>query len=306
MWAGMELGQKITVWGLAVMLACGAAYIALASPTLSAVSQSGGASLGDLGATRVRESVWLTLASAAGTSLMVLAITDRHEQAARRSIAGVGSSVSLIACIAWAGLSLASSEAELAAVWWASSVLFGVVAVATSVAIVVVGLRVAQRFMRGWHDGEQEDTRMRVEGLVDVAVEWLLAVFVILSVLAVVAAYRRPSLHVSRTDMTGKTAIITESCTGRGFLHAQTLAAWGAAVVVTCDTAAEAERSAKRIRDVTGNSDVRGLPLDLGAVDSVRKLLCPYCLRVHTHKHTHTHTHARTHARARTHTHTHR
>ena len=153
MWAGMELGQKITVWGLAVMLACGAAYIAIASPTLSAVSQSGGASLGDLGATRVRESVWLTLASAAGTSLMVLAITDRHEQAARRSIAGVGSSVSLIACIAWAGLSLASSEAELAAVWWASSVLFGVVAVATSVAIVVVGLRVAQRFMRGWHDG---------------------------------------------------------------------------------------------------------------------------------------------------------
>ena len=124
MWASMELGQKITVWGLAVMLACGAAYIALASTTLAAVPQSGGASLGDLGSTRVIASVSLTLASAAGTSLMALAITDRHEQAARTSIAGVGSSVSLIACIAWAGLSLASSEAGACVVYISTDYVF--------------------------------------------------------------------------------------------------------------------------------------------------------------------------------------
>jgi len=49
--------------------------------------------------------------------------------------------------------------------------------------------------------------RERMEGVVSLVMEWLLAVVVILIVLVGVASYRRPSLHVTRADMTGKVAM---------------------------------------------------------------------------------------------------
>jgi len=49
--------------------------------------------------------------------------------------------------------------------------------------------------------------RERMEGVVSLVMEWLLAVVVILVVLVGVASYRRPSLHVTRVDMTGKVAM---------------------------------------------------------------------------------------------------
>ena len=144
------------------------------------------------------------------------------------------------------------------------------------IAAVVGGIRAVQAMVRmdpydtALDDGPEMAMRARIEGLVNLAKEWLLAVLILVVLLGAVASYRRPSLHVSRTDMTGRVVIITQSCSGRGFLHAETLARWNAHVTVTCDREPEAKASAARIVEATGNPNVRGMLLDLRSIRSVR------------------------------------
>ena len=217
------------------------------------------------------ERVALAIASTAGCFLLFLALLHEDEKDEnRRPCAVVGGSLALAACVVYTGVMLAATDAELAVVRWTAAVLFGAVLSASAIALVVSAIRAFQAFLRGWQDGEQAEAAMRVEGVVDKVLEWLLAVVVILVVLAGVAAYRRPSLYVTRTDMTGKVVIITDSCAERGFLHAETLATWGAEVIVACSDEHEAKHSAARIAVSSGNAKVHGMRLDLRSVDSVR------------------------------------
>ena len=148
---------------------------------------------------------------------------------------------------------------------------------AAAVFVLVVGCIRAVQAMASMdpYDTAAEDSpesvmRRRIEVLVNLVKEWLLAVLILVVLLGAVASYRRPSLHVSRTDMTGRVAIITQSCSGRGFLHAETLARWNAHVTVTCDSEPEAKASAARIVEATGNPNVRGMLLDLRSMHSVK------------------------------------
>lgn len=199
-----------------------------------------------------------------------------HKLVASKPFAVVGSSVTLTATIRFAGLALASTDTELAAVQWLAMLLSGVVALSTIIAVVVLSIRSFQTFVRDWQDpsGLEDEAvlmqRERMEGMFSLVMEWLLAVLVILVVLMGIASYRRPSLHVSRTDMTGKVVIITDSCAGRGFLHAEMLAKWNAEVIVTCADEKEAASSAARIVDASANSKVHGMKLDLLSIGSVR------------------------------------
>jgi uncharacterized membrane protein YgcG len=131
-------------------------------------------------------------------------------------------------------------------------------------------------FVKGWQDpsDEQDEAAMRqrerMDSIVSVVMEWMLAVLVIFVVLGVVAIIRRPNLHVTPTDMAGKVVIITDSCSGRGLLHAQTLAQWKADVIVTCANKTEAESTALGIAMSSENDKVRGMRLDLRSLASVR------------------------------------
>lgn len=134
-------------------------------------------------------------------------------------------------------------------------------------------------------EGSPESVMLqRIEVLVNLVKEWLLAVLILMVLLGAVASYRRPGLQVSRTDMTGRIVIITQSCSGRGFLHAETLARWNAHVTVTCDSEPDANASAARIVEVTGNPNVRGMLLDLRSFDSVRAFASRF-LEAHEHLH---------------------
>jgi hypothetical protein len=225
----------------------------------------------------------------AGLSLFLLSVLDGYGHVeCTRPFAVFGSSVTMAATITYAGLVLASTGDELVNVKWLAMVLYSLIALASAIATVVGGIRALQGFIRNWQDpsGERAEETMRqrerVEGFISLVTEWVLAVVIIIVVLGCVASYRRPSLHVSRTDMAGKVVIITESCSGRGLLHAEALAAWNAHVTVACEDEELAKDTAASITAASGNPNVRGALLDLRSLGSVRAFAKKFA---DTHRH---------------------
>jgi retinol dehydrogenase-12 len=71
-------------------------------------------------------------------------------------------------------------------------------------------------------------------------------------------------------DVEGRTFLVTGGNTGIGRATALGLAQRGGRVYIACRSVAKGEAAAAAIRDSTGNSSVRVLPLDLADLDSVR------------------------------------
>jgi NAD(P)-dependent dehydrogenase (short-subunit alcohol dehydrogenase family) len=71
-------------------------------------------------------------------------------------------------------------------------------------------------------------------------------------------------------NQTGKTFIVTGANTGVGFEIARVLAARGGRVLLGCREQARAQDAIGRIKQITPNTDLVWLPLDLGDLDSVR------------------------------------
>ena len=71
-------------------------------------------------------------------------------------------------------------------------------------------------------------------------------------------------------DQTGKTAVVTGANSGLGLQTALALAAKGARVELACRDGQRGAAAQQRIRDETGNDDVRVRRLDLGSLESVR------------------------------------
>ncbi|XP_060576274.1 retinol dehydrogenase 12-like [Ruditapes philippinarum] len=74
-----------------------------------------------------------------------------------------------------------------------------------------------------------------------------------------------------RTDMTGKTVLITGANTGIGKETARDLARRGARVLLACRDIVKAEKAAEDIRRSTGSDDVVIYNLDLASLTSVRQ-----------------------------------
>jgi hypothetical protein len=256
-----SLAQKLAAWA-SLNVAMMAAMFALDS------------GLGPMDeAARFKERVSRGIAALAGASLYLLALLHGDKA---KPFAIAGGSALVVSALTDTGLALSSTEREEAAVRWMSAILFGAVTCASAIAGMVGVIRAVQAFVHDWQDpsGERAETvmrqRERVESIMVFAVECLLSAAVIVACVAVVAFFRRPSLHVTRADMSGKVVVITDSCSGRGFLHAETLAHWNAEVIVTCDDEEKAKRSAARLAELSGNPHVHGMLLDLRSIQSIR------------------------------------
>jgi len=114
-----------------------------------------------------------------------------------------------------------------------------------------------------------------LQALADVCSEWLPSVLVILLAAALAAHVRRPSLNVTRRDLTGKVAIVSTMGAQDlvGLSLASSLAAWGTEVVVTAPTAPQAAAAALVVQqaDPSRSGKVRGEVLDLERMASVRE-----------------------------------
>ena len=71
-------------------------------------------------------------------------------------------------------------------------------------------------------------------------------------------------------DQSGRTAVVTGASGGLGLETAEVLARRGASVVLACRDLGRAEGAAERIRQHSGNADVRVVHLDLASLASVR------------------------------------
>ena len=71
-------------------------------------------------------------------------------------------------------------------------------------------------------------------------------------------------------DQSGRTAVITGGNSGIGFEAARVLAARGARLILGCRDQGKAHDAVTRIRAAAPGADVRVVPLDLAALESVR------------------------------------
>jgi hypothetical protein len=263
-----SLLHKLGAWSGAVLVLSFASSVALGS---------GAAPADEAARENERTELARGIASAASAGLYLVSLlhVDGKGESAR-PFAIAGGSASVVAAITYAGLALSSSDREEAAVRSMSAVLFGAVAALSAIAAMVSVIRAIQTVIHDLRDpsGERAEAvmrqRERVESILSIVSECLLSAAVILLCVALVAACRRPSLHVTPTDMTGKVVIVTDSCKGRGYLHAETLAHWKAEVIVACDKEDEARRSAEAIVRSSGNPRIHGMLLDLRSFQSVR------------------------------------
>ncbi len=263
-----SLSLKLAAWGGVVLVLGFATSVALGS---------GAAPADEAARENERAELARGLASAASAGLYLVSLLHVDGKGERaKPFAIAGGSASVVAAITYAGLALSSSDREEAAVRGMSAGLFGTVAALSVIAAMVSVIRAMQTAIHDLHDpsGERAEAvmrqRERVESILSIASECLLSAAVILLCVALVAVYRRPSLHVAPTDMMGKMVIVTDSCKGRGFAHAETLARWKAEVIVACDDEEEARRSAEAIVRSSGNPRIHGMLLDLRSIQSVR------------------------------------
>lgn len=80
----------------------------------------------------------------------------------------------------------------------------------------------------------------------------------------------------AKTDMRGKTCLITGGTSGIGLVTACELARLGAEVVITARTQEKLSRSIEILRSQSGNDRVSGLVADLSAQDEVRSLAAQF------------------------------
>lgn len=71
-------------------------------------------------------------------------------------------------------------------------------------------------------------------------------------------------------DLQGRRCVVTGANSGVGFETALALADLGAEVILVCRNEARGEQAAERIRNDTGNRDVRALVADLSELESIR------------------------------------
>ena len=72
-------------------------------------------------------------------------------------------------------------------------------------------------------------------------------------------------------DQSGRTAVVTGANSGIGFETARALAARGARVVLACRSEEKGRDASLRLRAAVPDADARFEPLDLGALESVRR-----------------------------------
>ncbi|EKX47789.1 hypothetical protein GUITHDRAFT_106343 [Guillardia theta CCMP2712] len=101
------------------------------------------------------------------------------------------------------------------------------------------------------------------------ASEWFLAVVVLLVLACLLGKALRPSLHVSRQDLSGKTALVIEGCQGNAFLHAQALASWKAEVVITCHDKSKGDEAVAALRKATNSGSIASFQVDLTDIEDV-------------------------------------
>eukprot|EP00960_Hanusia_phi_P003614 107058-Hanusia_phi.AAC.1 len=111
--------------------------------------------------------------------------------------------------------------------------------------------------------------KLRLLHICHSASEWFLAVIVLLVLVCLLGKALRPSLHVSRQDLSGKTALVIEGCQGNAFLHAQALASWKAEVVITCHDKVLAEEAVTALRKSSNSEVVASYHVDLTDIESV-------------------------------------
>src|SRR5215470_8438795 len=71
-------------------------------------------------------------------------------------------------------------------------------------------------------------------------------------------------------DQSGRTAVITGGISGIGFEAARVLATRGARLILGCRDQGKAHDAVTQIRAAAPGADVRVVPLDLAALESVR------------------------------------